>query len=215
MKSKSSTLVGRLEPGFITITGADEATDVSKLAKIDAEIGLLYTATPEGRRRYPSRDWIAAAVNKLPRLRQQLHEHQLQDLVFRAQRIQVNGMVTMVELQMLCARYPDHTIITQHNLKNIGLASSTIRNHARLQDASGGAGVLAAKWEKNEASRPFGFAGGLSPENLSDQLPQIMKVARAGWWVDMESSLRVDDTFSLDRARAAVDSFHRIGNSVA
>jgi len=205
--------------GFITVTGADEATDVAALSKLDAEIGLLYTATPEGRRRYPSRDWIAAAANKLPRLsihvcgstaRQQLHEHQLPDIVLRAQRIQVNGAVTLVELQMLCARYPKHTIITQHNLKNIGLASSTILNHARLQDASGGAGILAAKWQLNESPRPFGFAGGLSPENLAEQMPQILKVARPGWWIDLESSLREDDAFSVERARRAVDEFHRL-----
>jgi hypothetical protein len=40
------------------VTGADEKTDVASLAKLDAEIGLLYTETPEGRNRYPRWEWI-------------------------------------------------------------------------------------------------------------------------------------------------------------
>ncbi len=41
----------------VTLTGADERTDIAQLAQLTAdhpylEIGLLYTTTPEGRNRY-------------------------------------------------------------------------------------------------------------------------------------------------------------------
>jgi hypothetical protein len=51
---------------FITVTGADEKTDVSMLQTLDAEIGLLYSVMTANR--YPRSEWIKAAAGSLPRV---------------------------------------------------------------------------------------------------------------------------------------------------
>jgi phosphoribosylanthranilate isomerase len=204
--------------GFITVTGADEQTDIAALSELDAEIGLLYSAMPEGRNRYPSWEWLVGAAKQIPRLsihvcgsaaRRQLASVQLEALISRARRVQVNGRVSITELESLCALYPNHTIITQYKTGNAELVELQLDNHAMLQDSSGGRGISASRWNAPPNLKAFGFAGGLGPENLPVELQRICAVASKGWWVDMEQSLRVDDMFSVERARAAVAAFHR------
>lgn len=81
-------------------------------------------------------------------------------------------------------------------------------NQAILVDASGGQGISPKKWSAPRQSCPVGFAGGLSPENLKAELSKILEVAGPGFWVDMESSLRVEGRFDLARARQAVRAFN-------
>lgn len=67
-----------------------------------------------------------------------------------------------------------------------------------LQDASGGRGDLPERWEK--ISEVYtGFAGGLSPTNLPEQLGKIGEILNEGdrCWVDVESGVRKDNSFIL------------------
>jgi hypothetical protein len=202
---------------FITVTGADEETDILSLQKLDAEIGLLYTTTPEGRRRYPGRDWIKWAAINLDRVaihicgggaRRELMSGDFDDLVCNADRIQVNGPISVADCQQICTMFPEHTIITQHNHKNLNLLKVHSRNHAILVDASGGRGITPGAWHRPETEKQVGFAGGLGSDNLAMELSLIRVIATGDWWVDMEGKLRVDDYFSFERARDAVTAFH-------
>jgi hypothetical protein len=70
-----------------------------------------------------------------------------------------------------------------------------------LFDTSGGIGRLPEKWP---AARDFycGYAGGLSPENLTIQLEAIEKVCGQGpIWIDVETHVRSDNDsqFDLDK----------------
>lgn len=67
-----------------------------------------------------------------------------------------------------------------------------------LFDISGGAGILPDAWPTAHTYRMsigqegyFGYAGGIGPENIAEQLP---KIARAAWpfpyWIDMETRVR-------------------------
>lgn len=209
---------------FITLSGADERTDLEALAKLNAEIGLLYTHSPDGRNRYPSREWIADASRKLPscavhicgdRARQQLFRQELNDLIAHCPRIQVNGRLTTQEVEDLCDTYYTHQIITQHNEGNAHLVNVTSRNHSILIDESGGRGIEARfDWIPSApVYTPIGFAGGLGPSNLGEQLRNIQCVVAEShriikWWVDMELSLRVHDWFSIERATEVVSIFN-------
>lgn len=202
---------------FITVTGADERTDLFRLAKIDCEVGLLYTATPEGRNRYPRREWLAEAVKRLPRValhvcgrmaRNELTLGRLDDLVVNVQRIQLNGAMLVEECARICQMYRSKTVITQHREENRFLLDVNSRNHAVLVDGSGGRGILPPLWARPNTAKPVGFAGGLGPDNLAEQLREIAFVAVRPWWVDMEGRLRVDDWFSCGKAEAAADAFH-------
>ena len=207
-EDRSSALaVASGSPPFLTVTGADERTDITALAKLNAEIGLLYTATPEGRNRYPRWEWIRETSLELRRAslhvcgrgaRAMLMDGKLP--VGGFQRIQVNGGILALEVERLCAMYPRHTIITQHHLNNAHLLAVRAENHALLIDASGGQGKSPEAWGQPHTTKAVGFAGGLGPDNLASELRKITDIARAGWWADMEGKLRVDDWFSVERA---------------
>ncbi|MHA1948259.1 MAG: hypothetical protein ACW99G_02685 [Candidatus Thorarchaeota archaeon] len=73
-------------------------------------------------------------------------------------------------------------------------------------DLSGGVGVLPEKWDKAQEGVYTGYAGGLSPENVHDQLIEIEKVCGEGpIWIDTETRVRTDDDQSLDMDK--VESF--------
>lgn len=58
-------------------------------------------------------------------------------------------------------------------------------------DLSGGIGRLPDKWEKAREGVYTGYAGGLSPENVHDQLIEIEKVCGDGpIWIDVETMVR-------------------------
>lgn len=209
----------------ITLTGADERTslaDLAQLADLGAEIGLLYTFSPDGRNRYPSPEWITRIVLNLrrkvaihicgQRARQQLYDGSIDYLVEDAGRIQVNGHLEAAWLCRVCQRYGSQQIITQHNAKNVWLLPVEAPNHAVLVDASGGRGELPEYWGRPNTDKPVGFAGGLGPSTLRENLPMIAAVADGhpnGWWIDMEGQLRVlrdgGDWFDVRRALAVMD----------
>lgn len=200
----------------ITMTGVDERTkviDMISLSNAGVEIGILYTHSPDGRNRYPSRqriDNITYAVKRCAvhicgrRARHELLECELDAMLQPVRRIQVNGIVSARELQWVCQRYEDKQIITQHRRDNLHLLETNWPNHALLVDASGGRGKLPGVWDRPATIKPVGFAGGLGPDTLSAELPKIEAVAQGDWWIDMEGRLRDEqDWFSIDRAAQA------------
>jgi hypothetical protein len=83
-----------------------------------------------------------------------------------------------------------------------------------LQDGSGGKGLLPEKWERFQDIF-MGFAGGLTPENVVEQLGKIGEVVADNdlCWIDMESGareevplgLQVENRFSLDRVQTFLE----------
>lgn len=56
-----------------------------------------------------------------------------------------------------------------------------------LFDQSGGAGVLPGEWPKSNYDF-VGYAGGLGPQNITEQLPKIQAAANGKrYWIDMET----------------------------
>lgn len=201
-------------PGM-TLTGADYRTDVGALVDLlraypGLEIGLLYSATPEARRRYPDRGWLAETANALAGrcaihvcgriARAQLIAGELEDLVAPAARVQVNGDVTPEELPLLAQRV--RMLITQFNPRVHDLSRERgVNNHQLLVDASGGRGISPSAWHRPNTGKVVGFAGGLGPHNLEAEASRLAMVAQTGWWLDMEESLRTDDWFDVARCR--------------
>lgn len=75
-----------------------------------------------------------------------------------------------------------------------------------LFDCSGGRGILSDSWPvppSHEYGKPIfcGYAGGLGPENIEEQLNKIESVVGdAEIWIDMESKLRDNkDRFDLEK----------------
>ncbi len=218
----------------ITLTGADEQTDIPLLARLDAEIGILISMNPQGRNRYPSLEWISEAVPQLPRVaihlcggpsRLALLHGGLDHIVRHphVQRIQINGSFEVGEVEHICQHYEDRTIITQHKEGNERLLWVKAPNHQVLIDQSGGRGIVPEHWSipraqgrlaENAPKKAFGFAGGLSATNLKHQLDAMINYnpAMEWFWVDMESSLRFHDEFYIPLATEAADAFRQFMN---
>lgn len=206
---------------FLTLTGIDERTDLSvakELAGDGVEFGILLSASPEGRHRYPSVGWIENAAASLREhcavhicgriARERLLNSGYDAILDQVGRIQVNGKVSVDELDWLCPHFREQKIITQlagtpADYLDIHEGTS---NHEVLVDASGGRGITPREWVNPKLMKRVGYAGGLYPNNVRTELAKIANVADSDWWIDMESSLRSDaDWFHLIRARDVIE----------
>lgn len=205
----------------VTVTGVDERTNMKAFeqgcfdAKCldDIEVGILYTANPEGRNRYPSKEWMKKNIRHFDHVaihvcggtaRSELLSGFLDGLIVGVDRIQVNGVVAFHELRHFCTKYRRHMIITQHTPKNAKLLDCDFENHSLLIDASGGRGITPDGWPLLDTQKVVGFAGGLDAEALNSELRKIEVVARDEAWLDAESKLRTDDWFDASKAIAFV-----------
>lgn len=80
-----------------------------------------------------------------------------------------------------------------------------------LFDGSKGKGVSPEGWPSvlNVGSRDFycGYAGGLGPDNVEDQVENIQLAAGdKPYWIDMESGIRTDNVFDLDKCVKVLES---------
>jgi len=77
-----------------------------------------------------------------------------------------------------------------------------------LYDISGGRGILPERWPPAYEGVYNGYAGGLGPDNLKEEIEKIGKTAgKERFWVDMESKIRTanDLLFDLDKVIRCLD----------
>ena len=96
-------------------------------------------------------------------------------------------------------------IVQQHDLDNLTLYNTTrdIWQGDRcpasvLLDASGGRGID-TPIEVLKGNHKVGYAGGLNPDNVGEKLSYLMENVDGDFWIDMESGVRTDDWFDLDK----------------
>jgi hypothetical protein len=96
-------------------------------------------------------------------------------------------------------------ILQQDGVNNFffsALSNSSEIDVVPLFDSSGGAGKVPGSWPKAVPGVCCGYAGGLSPDNLEDQLEMISAVAGSGAiWIDAETHLRSKDDAIFDLAK--------------
>lgn len=87
------------------------------------------------------------------------------------------------------------------NNKILDVAIENGINAFGLFDLSGGAGILPKNWPTSD--KFCGYSGGLSPENLAEQLQLIEKVATNQIWIDVETHVRSnnDTQFDLNKVK--------------
>ena len=220
-----------------SLTGIDETTPLVELAVVSdlhpyAEWGFLYSPRRQGAPgRYPSVARMQRAFGELPPyVRVALHvgsagvtqlldgEQVAYGLVeqvrARGGRVQLNfdaaeGEVDLGRVRQFMLARPTLMFITQHNERNAAViqALDGVANHAILFDSSLGRGLSPQAWRPAVDSVPCGYAGGLGPENLAQQLPRIYDAAGpAEFWIDMEERLRDEhDRFSMTLARKCLE----------
>lgn len=199
------------------------------------EWGVLVSAGRTGTARYPSRDWITAlmaaaqGLKKRPNLALHLCGPSVKEFIaapdrgFVAEvapafgRIQLNlnrkKFSTEAIAQAIGSLMGTSRVITQHNQANAQLAVDLLpfglSNHEVLFDSSGGRGVLARSWPSvapEVTHIPHGYAGGLSPDNICEEIDWIAQAAQnRPFWVDMEGQLRTEqDQFGMHKVRSVL-----------
>jgi hypothetical protein len=213
----------------VTITGADDSVTADQLLEISqrfpfVEWGILYSRSWLGSPRYPSTTWCIANLAPLSlggaRLSAHLCGHWVRRLVLDASfdwcrhfagtqhvfdRIQLNFHGRFHEQHpkfasllksdgrqfiLQCDGINDRSVLDAHIHRGVGVP---------LFDRSGGVGELPTFWPEAWPGVYCGYAGGLGPLNVAEQLTRIASVAGAERiWIDMESRVRSADNARLD-----------------
>jgi phosphoribosylanthranilate isomerase len=213
-------------------TSIDQLARISEAYPF-VEWGVLYVPNYNGTKRNPSEQWrkdffdSAMPGSKATHLCgakafYQLLDNELPAEILKSNRIQLNINARKVEfsdqeVKEVYARALDvvpAVILQLHSstqnvirdfLKSVS-SSDRSRIHVLL-DESRGKGKMPSHWTLPAflADIPCGIAGGLNPTNIAEVLSRFEASSNVRW-VDMESGIRTDNEFDLDKAISVLES---------
>jgi len=213
----------------ITLTGADNSTSYNFIKKTSkaypiVEWGILVSKKNFGMPRFPSKAWLLEADEVLPKtLKMSCHlcGKWVRDLCFEGdtefvnnipmsmfKRIQLNfhAIVHQANQEKFISalqKFSDIQFIFQLDDVNNSLlkvAQEAGIDVVPLFDTSGGAGILPGAWPTSAGYA--GYAGGLSPDNLAQQLPAIIAASEnKPLWIDAETHLRSNNDSLFDEKK--------------
>ena len=213
----------------ITFTGVDEWTDIDRLVSIQqrypkAEFGVLMSKHwNENGNRYPSPEFIGNLHGRGLRLSAHLCGSLARDVLrwggfsnvgepfytllkvlVLFNRIQLNVGAYKEATNYDIAPSPLEEVIIQQGDDRQLFEQCYINSGehiAILLDKSGGLGIDTPIGFPPYAHRVHvGFAGGINPDNVIDKMNIITTSSLVGkFWIDMESGVRTDDRFDLDK----------------
>jgi phosphoribosylanthranilate isomerase len=216
------------KPYLITFTGVDEKTDLDRLKDISnvyrtrVEWGFLVGDKKSNR--YPSPRMMNGVLNQ----KDSWTNFAIHFCGAHTTRILAGDIDYAVEF---CQNFPFPVDVIQLNARSYACSEEALVNlsdetgamiciqhrdifekfpfdHPYIQplfDKSGGRGVAPKSWPKRpEGSGQFvGYAGGIGPDNVVEVLENID--AKDGWfWIDMETNVRTDDWFDLDKCESVL-----------
>jgi hypothetical protein len=189
------------------------------------EWGILFSKSQEGGPRFPSSHWVLefgriAVENNLSCcahicgrwVREMVEDGRYSWFADRAelltmfQRVQINFHASKHRLHpdffKLLADNGDKQFIFQMDDVNNPVLERCLEmglNAVPLFDTSGGAGIVPAAWPKPIEGVYCGYAGGLGPDSVLDELRRIKEtVGDLTIWIDMETRIRSDDDRTFD-----------------
>lgn len=203
------------------------------------EWGILVSLNSEGSSRFPSRKWIEefSAWAKTYKwnvsthvcgtwVRQmlvgELNWMDLPDVIHITQRIQINthaqphtsttGLIrSLSEARAIAIN--ELGFIFQWDGINDHLIYAPLAYGLKVSalfDTSHGAGKLPGSWQKPAKEFPCGYAGGLGPENITEQLLLIEKAAgKKDYWVDMEGRVRTDGNLDASKVEKVLQACYK------
>ena len=213
----------------VTITGADDSVKFADLESLTSRYpfvdwGILFSSNWKGSPRFPSNEWLTGAVMDWPGTPEfkacaHLCGKHVRDIVcrgvneFAEQEDQVWTGFNRIQLNFhghfhnahpnfikTLLKYPKDYIFQCDGVNEqscVDANSGGVMAYP-LFDRSGGAGVVPVEWP-NPWGDYCGYAGGLGPDNLEDQIMKIKDVVgESRIWIDMETRVRSDDNRVLD-----------------
>lgn len=216
----------------VTITGADDRVDPAALAALSwdfpfVEWGILFSRSREGSSRYPGQEWRARLFDTWSRpsgWNMKLAAHfcgsiarsflagddaPLDDLSAHYRRLQLNGWGPGARFPDLALRDDREFVLqvrsAEHLQEATNAAAAVTASVSALWDCSGGRGVEPSDWPAAPDGLRIGYAGGIGPDNVTDVL-RTLGFERGDYWIDMESGVRTDDRFDLDKVRKVLEA---------
>jgi hypothetical protein len=216
----------------VTFSGVDESVHPAQLLEIRShyfpvEWGIRLAKDQEKQPRYPGIDWIRGlppASNLSAHLYGSLAQDFLAgndaDLIARYgrilplfRRIQISCEADKIDSKgwgAIADRYKDKSLTIEVCVENPNPAVLGMKL-ARPFSLIFNRGESGAQWPKAaKGANGCGYAGGLSPENLSKQLSLLMSAGRQAeyWWIELSTSLRTtesgQDLFSCEICKKVV-----------
>jgi hypothetical protein len=194
------------------------------------EWGILFSASRQGTPRYPSAQWITElweASHAGLRLSAHLCGKWVRELIldgnfsWRQDVGQAFDMFERIQLNFHAHHLPANekfldVVRKYHDLKQFIFQMDGVNDQlwksvkegsgqvVPLFDRSGGAGVLPENWPRAYTDVYCGYAGGLGPVNLLEELSKIENMAgQERIWIDAETRVRSneDKLFDLEKVR--------------
>ena len=221
----------------VTLTGADDNTSIEEMYRLSAkypfvEWGVLFSRAKSGVERYPSDEWVQD-LKKLGGLGTlNLSAHLCGGYVKDA----FKGVITFLEdegmdetfgrIQLNCYKQrlkqafenenvwramkrAHRPVILGGNYSGLQVPSDKFETNtvSPLFDASGGHGDSPREWPKSIQNLFCGYAGGLGPENIDEELHRIEDVVGDKHvWIDMESKVRTGGNFDLKKCEVVLQA---------
>lgn len=196
------------KPQFITFTGVDDRTNLETLKQVSnfwpVEWGVLVSPTNRDAR-FPSQQTVRELLQTgLPCSLHCCgsHSKKIQNGnppnfslfgIPNFDRVQLNGKIyDPIELSTL-ADTLNATIIVQKKEFD-----KDIYRCSQLFDLSGGRGDFPESFPEHPGFF-VGYAGGINPDNVLDAIKKINVPIGASYWLDMETGVRTDGWFDLDK----------------
>jgi len=193
-------------PSFITFTGADDRTDLTRMDEIGrtwpVEWGVLFS--PSNRdARYPCAQAVAEMLDVAGRKAAHLCGGFAKTAAaLRVDpsiplsgfgRVQLNGRAIDRDLLPRLAEAHGVEVVLQTRSPEFPEDDRCLF----LFDASGGNGVFPDAVPPLRPGRPVGYAGGMGPDTVADYLAMID--GDGEFWIDMEGRVRTCGWFDLDK----------------
>lgn len=124
-------------------------------------------------------------------------------------RVQINFHAiphTVLEIMaIILSQYPKKEFIFQYdnvNNQTVHFMHEKGVNCSALFDTSGGAGILPDVWPQPLINIKCGYAGGISPKNIAEQIILIEeKAGDLNTWIDMETHVRSTNDYQFDLSK--------------
>lgn len=218
----------------VTITGADDSILPQDLLDLQNEFpfvewAILFSTKRTGTPRYPTEHWIDTLLdNKFLGLSAHLCGDYAKAILLgdtsflqlaghHFNRVQINhnfnhNPVELNDLHEAIQNFPSLDFIIQKNESNNKICKEIENviypNVNFLYDASGGRGTKSKFLGMPIGHHYTGYAGGLSPENIEQEILRINEfVGDTPVWIDMETHVRSDNDkqFDLKKVRAVLE----------
>lgn len=205
-------------PAFITFTGADDASLCKGMGELSAkypiEWGLLIDRDQAGRPLFPT----AQHIDRIRKLGVRLCAHicgpAASDIANGANPTLNLAGFSRIQINHGREGADEHVVGAVRRYANVHAVRGVLQCRDDefpaeaggvdwLYDVSFGEGVRPKRFPPVVTDYPFcGISGGIGPENVEKTLDELIQVAEGTtFWIDMESGVRSDGAFDLERCR--------------